>query len=216
MARQNNKKMKVAKIMIAVIIPVVAGTILFSVLPISQTEPREVDLSAYDKVNMEIKQALAEREISMSSPIKLLNPSDIKQYCSFFADPTLQNLVRYCTSTELTGKDGEFLGNIHAVGELEVPQVVMVLVQVPFMSEVGVVKTIFEATIDGHVCQCWEDVAPDGFSNLGDWIEGLEQFHRSDIKPHSKSKQIELNQKVLQLEITTNKDGDLWHLFIYS
>lgn len=216
MARQNNKKMKVWKIIIAVIIPVVAGAILFSVLPPSQTEQGEVDLSAYDKVNMDLKQALEEREISMSSPIKLLNPSGIKQYCSFFTDPSLQNLVRYCTSTELTDKDGEFLGNIHIVGEMEVPQVVMALVQIPFMSEVSVVKTIFETTIDSYVCQCWEDVMPDGFSSPGDWIEGLEQFHRSDIKPHSKSKQIVLNQKVLQLELTTNKDGNLWHLFIYS
>lgn len=202
---------------IAVSIMAAAGVLLFAPSSPAPVEQRKIDFTAYDEVNLALKTELAEHQILMSSPIRISGTTDIKKYCTIFADPGQQNLIRYCTSTELTDGDGTFLGNIYAVGELEVPQVVLALVQTDAaMSEINTVKTVFGALVNRHVCECWEDVTPDGFETVGTWIDGLGQFHASDTRPHSKSKQIALDQKVLQMEITTNKDGYLWNLFIYS
>lgn len=196
----------------------VAVAVLASVASFSMTAPPpNTSSSKYVSDNMVLKQKLAEHQISMSSPIQLRTPDDIKKYCSFFADSEKQKLVEYCTSTELKDKDGNFLGNIHMVGLKAYPQMVLVLLQAdPFMSQIGSVKQVFGTAIEELVCKCWSDIKPDNFASSDDWVDGMRNFHTSDTKPHSKSKQLTLEGKTLQLEVTTNKEGYLWQLYIYN
>ncbi len=207
-----NKKILYAGIIVAIAI--------MSVLVVSfgtKTPPPSVSASQYLEHNLILKQKLSEAEISMSSPIQLRTPDDIKQYCSFFADGEKQKLVEYCTSTELKDKDGNFLGNIHMVGLKDIPQMVLVLIQTdPSMSQIDSVKKIFDVAIQELVCKCWTDVKPDNFENINDWVDGMRSFHASDAQTHSKSKQIVLEGKTLQLELTTNNEGYLWQLYIYN
>ena len=206
-----NKKILYAGIIVAIAISVLV--VSFSV----KTPSPSVSTSPYLEHNLILKQKLSDAEISMSSPIQLRTPDDIKQYCSFFADDEKQNLVEYCTSTELKDKDGNFLGNIHMVGLKDLPQMVLVLIQTdPSMSQIDSVKKIFGATIEELVCKCWADLKPDNFENVNDWIDGMRSFHASDTQTHSKSKQLVLEGKTLQLELTTNNEGYLWQLYIYN
>ncbi len=207
-----NKKILYAGIVVAIAI--------VSVLVVSfstDTSPPGISSSPYLEDNLILKQKLSEAEISMSSPIQLRTTEDIKQYCSFFADDDKQKLVEYCTSTELKDKDGIFLGNIHMVGLKDVPQMVLVLIQTdPSMSQIDSVKKVFDTAIQELVCKCWADVKPDNFANPNDWVDGMRSFHSSDTQIHSKSKQIVLEEKTLQLELTTNNEGYLWQLYIYN
>ncbi len=205
------------KILYAGIISAIA---IISVLVVSSNDaapPASVSASQYLEHNLILKQKLSEVEISMSSSIRLQTPDEITQYCSFFADSEKQKLVEYCTSTELKDKDGNFLGNIHMVGLKDVPQMVLVLVQTdPTMSKIDSVKKIFNVVIQELVCKCWADVKPDNFENIDGWVDGMRDFHTSDTQTHSKSKQLVLEGKTLQLELTTNNDGYLWQLYIYN
>ena len=207
-----NKKILYAGIVVAIAI--------VSVLVVSfstNTTSPSISASPYLEDNLILKQKLSEAEISMSSPIQLRTTEDIKQYCSFFADDDKQKLVEYCTSTELKDKDGNFLGNIHMVGLKDVPQMILVLIQTdPSMSQIDSVKKVFDTTIQELVCKCWADVKPDNFANPNDWVDGMRSFHSSDTQIHSKSKQIVLEEKTLQLELTTNNEGYLWQLYIYN
>ena len=207
-----NKKILYVGIAIAIVV-ISISVVSFN----SKTSLPNVSTSKYIENNLVLKQKLSEQGISMSSPIRLQTPDDIQKYCSFFADNEKQKLVEYCTSTELKDKNGDFLGNIHMVGLKDVPQMVLVLIQTdPHMSQIDSVKRVFDTTTQEFVCKCWADIKPDNFPNIGDWIEGLRHFHTSDTKPHSKSKQLVLEGKTLQLEITTNNEGYLWQLYIYN
>jgi len=205
-----NKVPLFAAVGAAVLIAVVAYAMMQA-----PTEPKTVQMSAYVQMNQDLKQSLSAHNITMSSPIKLKEKSDIEKYCTLFADAERQGMIEYCTSTELTvGND--FVGNIHMVGLADDPKVVLVLLQADSsMSNMRLINSIFDVTIDGVVCPCWEDVTPDGFSSTSAWVEGLQQFHLSDTKPHSKSKQLSLYGKTLQLELTENSGGYVWQLFIY-
>jgi hypothetical protein len=173
--------------------------------------------SVYEQNNQILKQKLAERDILMSSPIKLKEQEDIQKYCSFFTSAEKHKLVEYCTSTELKDNGGKFLGNIHMIGSFAKPKIILILIQTdPFMSQIDSVKTIFDIGIENLVCDCWDDIKPDNFETSNQWIEGLREFHLGDTKPHSKSKELRLDEKTLQLELSTNQDGYLWHLFIYN
>ncbi|MEM4253569.1 MAG: hypothetical protein QXE84_08610 [Candidatus Nitrosotenuis sp.] len=153
----------------------------------------------------------------MSSPIKLQKQEDIKQYCTFFTNQEIQKLTEYCTSTEITDRSGIFLGNIHMVGSTYQPKIILTLIQTdPQMSQIESVRTIFETVIQNMVCDCWENVKPDGMGSVSEWVEGLRKFHQGDTQPHSKSKKLVLESKTVQMELTTNKDGYLWQLFIYD
>lgn len=205
-----NKKIlyAAAGIAIAAIISVLVAT--------GSPKDNVMSFTAYEETNKILREELSEHQILMSSPIKLKEQEDIGKYCSFFTDEEMQKLVQLCTSTELKDIDGNFLGNIHMVGSEE-PKIIMVLIQAdPFMSEIDYVKTTINTTIQNVVCECWEDVKPDNFPTVGHWIDGLREFHLGDTQPHSKSKELDLRDKTLQLELTTNKDGYLWQFFIYS
>lgn len=185
---------------------------IFANRPGQQTQQNQ-----YAEDNLLLKQKLAERGISMSSPILIQKPEGIAKYCTFFTNDEKQKAIEYCTSTELKDKAGKFLGNVHMVGSSNEPKVVIALIQTdPFMSQIDSVKIVFDQTIQGLVCDCWQQEKPDNFASVEEWVEGLRQFHLSDTKPHSKSKQLDLESKSIQLELTTNKDGYFWQLFIYS
>lgn len=193
----------------------IAITAIISVL-VAIDGPKDTvkSFTAYEQTNKILKEELSEHQILMSSPIKLKEQEDIDKYCTFFTHEEMQRLVQLCTSTELKDVEGNFLGNIHMVGS-EKPQIILVLIQAdPFMSEIDYVKATINTTIENVVCECWEEVKPDNFQTVGHWIDGLREFHLGDTQPHSKSKELALRDKTLQLELTTNKDGYLWQFFI--
>lgn len=192
----------------------VAAIIVSSVLFLTTEQTSHVQYLEYNSL---LKEKLADKQISMSSPIKLQKQEDIEQYCAFFTNQEMQKLTEYCTSTEITDNSGNFLGNIHMVGSPYKPKVILTLIQTdPQMTQIESVKTIFDTVIQNVVCDCWEEVKPDGTDSVSHWVEGLRRFHQSDTQPHSKSKQIVLESKTVQMELTTNRDGYLWQLFIYN
>lgn len=208
--------------------PIVIGTVIViligvaiatsNFLPIQepQIEQKEQSLS-YLTINKLIKEKLESQQIHMSSPIKLSRQDDLQKYCSFFTDPAKQELVEYCTSTELKDVHDDFLGNIHMVGSPNEPKITLVLVQVnQTMGQIDSVKTIFDTTVQSVVCDCWAQQKPGGLDNIGQWVDGLQQFHQSGSKPHSKSNDLILDGKTMQMELSQNEGGFLWQFFIYN
>lgn len=173
----------------------------------------ELDFN-YQEANSKLQESLDQKGIRMSSPIILNNEQAISQFCSFFVDEDVQNIVEYCTSTELLDNEGNFLGNIHIVGSEKFPKIVLVLVQSdPFMTELPQTKLVFQTVVEDLVCNCWENIQPSEISSIAQWIDKLGEFHTSDTKPSSKSN-VSLEGKQLQMEITTNAEGYLWKLLI--
>lgn len=169
----------------------------------------------YSEMNSFLKNDLHSNNILMSSPVKIKDKELLEKYCKFFDDEKIQNLIQYCTSTELKDKNEKFLGNIHIVGTPDNPELVLVIIQAdPFMNQLNDIKTTFDVVIKSVVCDCWEKFSPDGFNSVSEWVDGMKDFHTSDTKPHSKSKIIPLNDSNLQIELTTNENGYLWKLLI--
>ena len=122
--------------------------------PVKQSFPLGDGLGvSYTEVNFELKQTLETKDISMSSPIKLDDLRSIWTYCNFFEGEE-QQLVQYCTSTELLDSDGNFLGNIHAFGSPEEPKRIMAVIQVdPFLNQKVDAKAVFSVMTDNIVCE---------------------------------------------------------------
>jgi len=206
----------------ATVISIAVAYILMATNPtVPQTDDTLLDNMSealnftYADANTKLKEALATEDISMSSPVRLKEKTDIDKYCTFFKDKEKQSLVEYCTSTELRDSDVEFLGNIHMIGSPSFPRLVIVLVQVdPLMSQLDSVKTVFSTATETLVCNCWEEKKPGGFETVSSLIDGLYQFHTGDVKPHSQSNQISIEGKSMQIELTTNTQGYLWELLI--
>jgi len=206
----------------ATVISIAVAYILMATNPtVPQTDDTLLDNMSealnftYADANTKLKEALATEDISMSSPVRLKEKTDIDKYCTFFKDKEKQSLVEYCTSTELRDSDGVFLGNIHMIGSPSFPRLVIVLVQVdPLMSQLDSVKTVFSTATETLVCNCWEEKKPGGFETVSSLIDGLYQFHTGDVKPHSQSNQISIEGKSMQIELTTNTQGYLWELLI--
>ena len=77
----------------------------------------------------------------MSSPLKLTTKSNVNEFCTFFENEALQNQVEYCTSTELIDSEGNYLGNIHMVGNSRMPKIVLAVIQSdPFWENLDSVK----------------------------------------------------------------------------
>ena len=168
----------------------------------------------YLESNAKLKESLASHGISMSSPVKLSTPKDIKKFCTFFADKNMQDQVEYCTSTELRDSDGKFLGNIHLVGSQKMPKIVLAVIQTdPFMQDLDEIKSVYDVVIENLVCNCWEDVKPSEIETVSDWVDRQKDFHTSDVKPTSKSN-LSIMGMSLQMELTTNTEGYLWKLLI--
>ena len=168
----------------------------------------------YNESNTNLKQNLENKEISMSSPIELISVIKISEFCTFFENEELQNQVEYCTSTELRDSEGNYLGNIHMVGNRASPKIILALVQSdPFMGNLDDVKTVYEVVIEDLVCNCWNEIQPGDIQTIAEWVDKQREFHTSDTKPTSRSV-INLSGMQLQLELTTNTQGYLWKLLI--
>ena len=168
----------------------------------------------YDDSNSKLKEKLAIFDVSMSSPIKLINRNYLEEFCTFFENEELQNQVDYCTSTELRDSEGKYLGNIHMVGSQQMPKIILALIQTdPFMQNLDDVKSVYKVVIEDLVCDCWNEVQPGYIQTVAGWVDKQRDFHTSDTKPTSKSN-LSLSGKQLQMELTTNTEGYLWKLLI--
>jgi hypothetical protein len=170
----------------------------------------------YGASNLKLKEKLAIFDISMSSPIKLINRNYLEEYCTFFENEELQNQVDYCTSTELRDSEGKYLGNIHMVGSRQMPKIILALIQTdPFMQNLDDVKTVYTVVIEDLVCDCWKNVQPGDIETVARWVDKQRDFHTSDTKPKPTSKSnLSLSGMQLQMELTTNTEGYLWKLLI--
>ena len=180
----------------------------FNTLPLPELE------FTYDESNSKLQQKLEFFDISMSSPIKLINRNYLEEFCTFFENEDLQNQVDYCTSTELRDSEGKYLGNIHMVGSRQMPKIILALIQTdPFMQNLDDVKTVYNVVIEDLVCDCWNEVQPGDIETVAGWVDKQRDFHTSDTKPTSKSN-LSLSGMQLQMELTTNTEGYLWKLLI--
>ena len=201
------------------LIPVISGIILVIiiaalVIPSEKETDSEILSISYVETNKEIQSLLDLQNISMSSALKL-NGFSIEKYCTFFADKSIQNAIKYCTSTELLDSDGRYLGNIHMVGVSDSPKYVIGVIQTdPIVSQLDEVKIIYQIMIESLVCDCWEDEKPGGFESISDWIDAAHIHHLEAKRTTSKSEINGLAQKDVMLEITTNTEGYLWKFII--
>ena len=182
--------------------------------PVKQSFPLGDGLDvSYTELNFEIKQILETKDISMSSPIKLDDLRSIWTYCNFFEGEE-QQLVQYCTSTELLDSEGNFLGNIHAFGSSEEPKRIMAVIQVdPFLNQKADSKTVFSVMTDSIVCECWHEKNDEGLS-LDDWAEAYLTSHIGAGKPSTTSNIVSLEDRSLQMKLITNTQGYEWQLLI--
>ncbi|NIU00602.1 MAG: hypothetical protein GWN01_06580 [Nitrosopumilaceae archaeon] len=200
------------------ILPVIALAITISVIfllvPQEERKIQSFD-NTYKEINSKLQKSLEKRNISMSTPITFSKDAAISKYCSFFDDQQKQSIIKYCTSTELKNESKEFMGNIHLIGKPSSPMLVIGLVQVdPFMSSLDSVKIVFDTMVIDVICDCWAEQKPDGFDSIDSWIDAMRDFHTSGSTPNSKSKILSLDGNTLQMELTTNKDGYLWKIFL--
>jgi len=196
--------------LIAILIAVLVGFLIINFNDISEPE---LSIS-YVQTNKDLKDLLLGHDISMSSPLKLSGDA-IDQYCTFFANDSLQNSIEYCTSTELKDSDGKYLGNIHMVGTSEKPRFVIGVIQVsPLLDNLDETKIIFQTLVESLVCTCWEEEKPGGFESVSAWIDAANAHHLEAKKTTSKSEISGLAKKSLLLEITTNTEGYVWKFII--
>ena len=180
----------------------------------SKTDSLSLDFT-YDEANGVLKQSLQSQGIVMSSPLRFPKQQDIEKWCKFFSDSEKQKLVEYCTSTEIKDQSGKFLGNIHLVGSPSAPKLVLIVLESnPLLDNLNQIKTVFGIVTKELVCDCWEDVKPDGYETVENWVDALRDFHTSGSKPHSESKSILLASKHMQIQLTTTKEGYVWEMLI--
>jgi len=169
---------------------------------------------SYVDSNSILKSTLASKGISMSSPMKLSGDS-LKTYCTFFANTEKQNLIQYCTSTELKDSNGKFLGNIHLVGSANFPSTVLGIIQTDqYMSNLDSIKVTYQIMVESLVCNCWQDQKPGNLESVDAWIDATKSHHSESKHVTSSSKINGLAKKQLLLEVTTNTEGYLWKFII--
>ena len=168
--------------------------------------------SSYIILNKDIEDVLEIQGISISTPLKFTSKNAIDKYCSFFSDEKRQDLVKYCTSTELRDSNGIFLGNLHIVGDKEQSTVIVIIQSDPYVSQKNEIKTIFRI-VEEVICDCWEKGNSE-FETVDSWVDGIYEFHSSGVKPTSKSQIIALDEKKFQIELTTNNEGYLWKMLV--
>jgi hypothetical protein len=180
----------------------------------SQTSPLDLDFS-YEEANSNLKATLLSHEINMSKPLKFSSPTDINQFCNFFSDARRQTLVKYCTSTEIRDKNGNFLGNINMVGSTRAPGLIITALQSdPMLSNLNNVKFIFGAVINETICTCWDQVKPGGYSTVSDMVNAQRDFQITGKQPTSASNTIPLGTEHFRMELTTNQQGYVWKLLV--
>jgi hypothetical protein len=180
----------------------------------SQISPLDLSFS-YDEANSNLKTSLYSKEINMSRPLQFFSQADINQYCHFFSDDKKQALVKFCTSTELKDKNGNFIGNINMVGSTRAPGLVIAAVQSdPVLSNLNDVKTIFGAVINETTCDCWDKEKPRGYVTISDMIDAFRDFHIAGQKPNSTTHSVPLGSEHFEMELTTNAKGYVWKLLV--
>jgi hypothetical protein len=161
-----------------------------------------------------MKSSLASKGVSMSSALKISGGS-LAKYCTFYSDIEKQNSIEYCTSTELTDSNGNFLGNIHMVGSMDSPSAVLGVMQAdPYMSNLDYIKTTYQIMVESLVCDCWQTQKPGNLESVSAWIDAAKSHHLEATGITSSSKISGLAQKQLILEVTTNTEGYLWKFII--
>ena len=179
-----------------------------------QISPLDLSFS-YEEANSNLRTSLQSHEINMSRPLQFFSQTDINQYCHFFSDDKKQALVKFCTSSELKDKNGNFLGDINMVGSTRAPGLVIAAIQTdPTLSTLNEVKTIFGAVINETTCDCWDKEKPRGYATLYDMIDAFRDFHLSGKRPDSTSQSVPLGSEHFELELTTNQNGYLWKLLV--
>ncbi|MCE9617861.1 MAG: hypothetical protein K8Q88_05825 [Nitrosarchaeum sp.] len=169
---------------------------------------------SYVDSNSLMKSSLAAKGISMSSALKISGAS-IAKYCTFYGDNEKQNSIEYCTSTELEDSDGNFLGNIHMIGSVNSPNVVLGIIQTdPYLSQIDSIKTTYQVMVESLVCDCWQDKKPGNLESVSAWIDAAKSHHLEGKSTTSNSQISGLAQKQLLLEVTTNTEGYLWKFII--
>ena len=180
----------------------------------SQISPLDLSFS-YEEANSNLKTTLLSHEINMSRPLQFFSQTDLNQYCHFFSDDKKQALVKFCTSTVLQNKNGNFLGNINMVGSTRAPGLVIVAIQSnPVMSNLNDVKTIFEVVINETTCDCWGKEKPRGYATLSDMIDAFRDFHIAGKRPNTTTQSVPLGSEHFEMELTTTQSGYLWKLLV--
>ena len=206
------------------IFPIIGGGVALAIILVFVSMPSEIretpDLPlivfGYEETNSILRESLMEHDISMSSELKFLGQNAISNNCKLFEEEEKQNLIQYCTSTELLDSDGNFLGNIHVIGSEFSPQLVISLIQSdPFMNQLDDVKKTFTSMFENLVCDCWEEVKPGNYDDLNSWIDDMRERHVNEKKITTKS-DVSLAGKTVLLEVTTNFEGYLWKFFIQN
>ncbi len=183
-------------------------------IPLSEEEESETLSISYTDTNKNLQNELSVHKISMSSALKL-NGFSIEKYCTFFSDESIQNAIKYCTSTELLDSEGQYLGNIHMVGVSDSPKYVIGVIQAdPQVSQLDDIKIIYNTMIEYLVCDCWDAQKPGEFNSVSEWIDAANTHHLEAKRITSKSEISGLAQKDLLLEITTNTEGYLWKFIV--
>ena len=181
---------------------------------IAQSSELDLDFT-YAEANLNLKGNLQSKGISMSSAITLKKQEDIHKYCTFLADEEKQKLIQYCTSTEIKDQSSKFLGNIHMIGSIKAPQLVIVALQSdPTLSNLQEVKSIFSVVTKELICDCWDKIKPGGYASIEDMVDAIRDFHIQGKKPDSSSNTIPLASKHFQMTLSTNEQGYSWKLLI--
>jgi len=206
------------KILILLLIPVIAVSLIFSVysefMPKNQSmQTPRVDF-IYSDVE-KIQKILSTENILMSSP-SVITDHTVKQYCTFFDNDGVQQSVSYCVTTAILDSYGKPLGNINMGGNPIEPNMALAIVETgpSFNSKTDEISFIFETMIETLVCDCWAEKQPGGFESVSAWINAAEQKYHDSSQPTLTSKINGLAQKQLVLEITSSGNSYLWTLII--
>lgn len=174
----------------------------------------QVSLFTFDYTkNADIRTDVEEAGFTMSSPLKFAQKKDIKEHCTFFEEPDLQNQILYCTSTEIRNAQNHFLGNIHMVGTPENPRLIIAIIEASY-EEAGDVAAIFDAVINNTVCTCWHEYSPGGFESVAHWVNALADFHMQGQQKTAASNVLVLEGFKIKSEITSIEGAHVWKLFV--
>ncbi|MDE1829803.1 MAG: hypothetical protein KGI25_05730 [Thaumarchaeota archaeon] len=169
----------------------------------------------YETVNSDLKGILIGQNINMSKPLKFSTTSDIDQYCNFLSNQTKQDMIQYCTSTEIKDEHENFLGNLNMVGSTIAPVLVIATAETdPLFSNYKDTKILFNDVINETVCQCWAKEKPGGYATLSDMMDALRDFHLKGKEPNSTTHGVPLGGEHFEIELSTNTQGYLWKLLV--
>ena len=227
--------------MVVVVAAVVVGAAVSWGLMSDTESPADV----YADANQHLQESLAEEQISMSEMINFDSSELVAEFChslieeaSSTGDDLVLNRahaggepVERCTSTEIFGRSGEFIGNIHMIGSQTEPTIVVGAVQAgPDDSPDDVVAT-FHTMVSVLVCDCWEEAmilpAPEtqerkslegmdgvriGYDSLESMILDIGAKY-ADAR-FAASGVIKLEGHLLQIILLSNASGTEWQLRI--